>query len=117
MSDYNIYDVFFLLLVIEACGLYFTKKSSITTSLDTTSLETTSLFYLSIGSLCYCTIPILLYFILKKTHKISSLNTSWNVASTLYGLIIGVLIFSEIYTQRQLYGMFLGCMGILLMNF
>lgn len=97
---------FIILLIIEASALYCVRRSS----------DNKQYGYLVLSCLFYACIPLLLYLILIKTHKIASLNCSWNVASSIYGLIIGMLIFSEIYTTRQCFGVGLGILSLLLMN-
>lgn len=105
--DYHLLFWFVILLCIEAFALYCVRKSS------DSPLQ---LKYLMISCILYAIIPILLYIILVKTHKIGVLNCSWNVASNIYGLMIAVLIFSEVYTKRQLLGFILGFLAIMLMN-
>ena len=97
---------FVIILCVEAFALYYVRKSS-----D----DNGRWRYLIISCLLYLTIPILLYLILVKTHKIAILNGIWNIASTIYGLMIGILIFSEIYTTKQYIGIILGLFSLILM--
>ena len=42
-------------------------------------------------------------------------NIVWNIASTIYGIIIGVLIFEESISFEQKIGALFGFIGLLLM--
>lgn len=97
---------FILLLCTEAFALYCVRKSS----------NNKHYGYLVLSCVLYTTIPLLLYLILIKTHKIAILNCSWNVASNIYGLMIGMAIFAEVYTVKQCCGVALGVVAVLLMN-
>jgi uncharacterized membrane protein len=97
---------FTILLLSEAFALYFVKKSS----------DSKNYSYLALSILLYGCIPLFLYFILIKTHKIGRLNFTWNIASNIYGFMIGILIFSEVYHMRQAVGVILGIAGVILMN-
>jgi multidrug transporter EmrE-like cation transporter len=57
-------------------------------------------------------IPVFLYIIIKENRNISTVNIIWNILSTIYGLIIGVLIFQEKIHTLQIYGVLLGVLGI-----
>jgi len=98
--------LFITLLICEAFALYCVRRSS----------DNKQYGYLLLSCLFYACVPILLYLILVKTHKIAALNCTWNVTSSIYGLIIGMMIFSEIYTVRQCLGVSLGIVSLLLMN-
>lgn len=97
---------FVILLCIEATALYCVRKSS----------DNKKYVYLTLSCILYASIPIVLYLIISNTHKIASLNCTWNIASSIYGLIIGMLIFSEVYTVKQCLGVGLGLFSLLLMN-
>lgn len=98
--------LFLLLLISEILALYCVKKSSV-------NKDKKWLFY---SCIFYSLVPIFLYFILRKTHKIGSLNSTWNIVSSIYGVLLGVLIFSEIYTPKQCLGIFFGILALILMN-
>lgn len=96
---------FLIILCVESIALYCVRKSS----------DNKQYNYLILSCLLYASIPILLYLILIKTHKIAILNSVWNIASTIYGLMIGILIFSEIYTIKQYMGIVMGLFSLILM--
>lgn len=103
-----IYNIFWLTLLIlfEASALYFIKNYSIH---DNTT------WFLILSIISYAMIPYCLYRILKNGEGIAIINIIWNVASTLYGLFIGVILFSEHLTTPQKVGATLGTLGTVLM--
>jgi multidrug transporter EmrE-like cation transporter len=103
----DIFLIFLLIIFIEAIALFCVKYSSESSSRN---------LFLFTSCLLYALIPLLLYLIVLKTGKIASLNCSWNICSNMYGLAIGVLIFSEVYKSRQILGMLLGVLAIFLMS-
>jgi len=103
--------LFILIIFIEAIALFCVKYSTYST------YSTSSRLFLITSCVLYAIIPFLLYSILLKTGKLASLNCSWNICSNMYGLVIGILIFSEVYKSRQIIGMLLGVLAIFLMNY
>lgn len=97
---------FIILLCMEAFALYCVRRAS----------NNKQYGYLALSCLMYACIPFFLYLILVKTHKVAILNCSWNIASNIYGMMIGMLIFAEVYTMRQCCGVALGITAVLLMN-
>lgn len=101
-----IYTIIWLFLIIltEAIGLYNIKEYSI---------SNTSPHFL-ISTVAYAIIPFMLYKILKLGNGIALTNILWNIASTLYGLIIGVVLFSEYISFQQKLGAVLGTVGTIM---
>jgi len=98
--------LFLTLIVIECCGLYYTKKYSINNKL----------LYIFFAILFYGLIPIILILLLKYQNSIALLNVLWNVLSTIYGIIIGLLIFHEHLNINQWIGVVLGILSIIFIN-
>jgi drug/metabolite transporter (DMT)-like permease len=65
-----------------------------------------------LSCICYAAIPITMYFVLIKGNNISTVNITWNILSTLYGLLIGMIIFGEKVKSLQLYGVILGLVSL-----
>ena len=93
---------FFLTLTAEMLMFYFVKKAKY----DKENLV--------ISMLLYGSIPFFLYKMLQYDDEIGILNVIWNVLSTIYGLLIGVLIFKEHVTNLQFVGAVLGIISILI---
>jgi len=102
------YTILWLSIIIlcEALALYYIKAYSIDN-------KTTHLLIFSI--VLYAMIPYFLYRILKNQEEISVINVIWNVASTLYGLFIGIILFNEHISLYQKVGIILGTIGTCLM--
>ena len=99
--------LFLLILIFEFIALYMVKY----TAQDNNKL------WLFIAVYCYAMIPLLLYFIIKDGKDgIAMTNILWNIASTVYGLIIGIYIFSEKVNNLQIIGGLLGMLGIILIG-
>jgi uncharacterized membrane protein len=99
----EIYLLFFLIVLLESLALYSVKKASV----DQKN-------YLYISIVCYGLIPIFIYLILRKGNMVSTTNITWNILSTLYGLFIGLVLFSEHIGNLQMYGIVLGTLGLVL---
>jgi len=99
--------IFWLILIIacESIALYAIKKYSI---------DNTHSIYLVGSIILYAAIPLFLYKILKNDMGIAIANILWNIASTLYGLLIGVILFNEGITFEQKIGATLGTAGVIL---
>lgn len=95
--------LFFLCIVFfEVIALYSVKKYS----------QTKEWGYLATSILCYGLIPVFLYLIIKQGENVSTVNIIWNILSTIYGLVIGMLIFQEKIHSLQIYGVILGVLGL-----
>lgn len=95
----------FLFTIIEAFGLYNIKLFSIK---DGSS-------HLIAAIICYA---IVAYLFSKavKVEKVGIVNHEWNIFSSLFGLIIGWMAFSETVTMTQLGGVGLSLIGMILIN-
>lgn len=89
----------------EIIAFYYLKKFS---------LDGNFLYYI-IGILSYCLAATILAFAFLYT-KIGVINLSWNIISTIYGFIVGFLIFKEHLTAREIIGAILGFIGLLIMS-
>jgi len=98
----------FLLILIEAFAMYYVKKFSI---------ESNKYWYFIGSTLLYACLPLVLYFALKNNEGLATTNIMWNIASTIYGIIIGVILFNETITYQQKIGAIIGFVGLLLMMF
>jgi len=94
--------LFGLLIIIECCGLYYTKQFSLTNN------------YLHLGlcMLFYAIVPLILIILLKSQHSISLLNCLWNILSTIYGVAIGMFLFREHISMKQWLGIILSILAI-----
>jgi len=97
--------LFVMIFFLEVVALYGIKKATL--------VESNNFLFLSMA--CYATIPVFLYVIVKKI-PLALTNAAWNVASTVYGILIGILIFGEIVSVRQWIGLGLGAIGFGLMT-
>jgi len=97
------YDSLWLLIIIllEATALYNIKYAS-----------ENSKSYLLISIVCYALIPYCLYKIVSRGQGIAITNIVWNIASSLYGLFIGIVLFSEVLTLKQKIGIGFGLLGV-----
>ena len=96
---------FISIVLFEILALYSVKKYSISYNK----------IYLIISIFSYSVIPIFLYLILKDNQKISTVNIIWNILSSIYGLMIGILIFNEKIDNTQIIGFILGFIALLFM--
>jgi drug/metabolite transporter (DMT)-like permease len=94
--------LFLIIIILEFIALYSVKKYSINKNI----------FLLMLSCICYAAIPITMYFVLIKGNNISTVNITWNILSTLYGLLIGMIIFGEKVKSLQLYGVILGLVSL-----
>lgn len=95
---------FFIIICIEALALYCIKMYSVTRQNK----------YLYTSMFCYLLIPLFLYKLLQIGKGIGIVNVIWNILSTIYGFMIGVLLFSENINSMQILGSILGVIGITL---
>ena len=103
----NLIILFIFIVLTESIGLYSVKKYSI---------EDNKKMYLLLSMCMYALIPILLYYIISPKYckeNISTVNIIWNILSTLYGLMIGVYIFSEHISSLQILGIILSTIGLI----
>lgn len=91
-----------IIMILESTAFYNIKMYSIN---DISK-------HLIISSILYALIPFLLYKIIKLGNGLAITNITWNIASTLYGLFIGVILFGEYITIQQKIGTILGILGI-----
>jgi hypothetical protein len=70
---------------------------------------------LFVSMMCYATIPVFIYFILAHGANIATTNITWNIMSTLYGLLIGLIIYHEKLGSLQVYGAILGLVSLFLL--
>lgn len=97
--------MFSLIVALEFIALY---------SIKLFSQQSNNRKYLYLSMFCYGIIPILLFYILQITHQISTINVTWNILSTLYGFAIGVWIYKEDLSNRQILGVVLGTIALIL---
>jgi len=102
------YDLIWLITIIaaESVALYCVKKYSIDDNLHR---------YILLGIILYAYIPFALYKITKNGQGIAITNIIWNIASTIYGLLIGILLFDESISWEQKIGILLGFAGVFFM--
>ena len=98
---------FLTIILSEALALYFVKKFSINQNHPEYLVYSMGLYCLTVWSLS----KILIY-----GQGIALINILWNIASSLYGIAIGVFIFGEYLTNLQLIGGVLGILSIILLT-
>lgn len=98
----NVLLLFLLIVIFEFIALYSVKKYSIDKNL----------LFLIMSCICYAAVPIVIYFVLVKGNNISTVNITWNILSTLYGLLIGLVLFGEKVGSLQIYGIILGTISL-----
>lgn len=94
--------LFLIIVILEFIALYSVKHYSIHKNH----------IFMAVSCLCYGLIPIAIYFVLVKGKNISTVNITWNILSTLYGLLIGLVLFSEKVGSLQWYGVILGIISL-----
>ena len=105
MNSLTTIIVFFACIVVfEAIALYSVKRFS----------KSNETMFLIFSILSYAIIPLFFFKILKEGQGISTVNILWNVMSTVYGVLIGVLLFSEVIHGIQWIGIILGILSIFL---
>jgi multidrug transporter EmrE-like cation transporter len=97
--------LFSTIFILEMIALYSVKRSSIGDGK----------LFLFASMACYATIPIFLLLIIKKI-PMALTNSIWNIVSTMYGLLIGIMIFGEIVSVQQWVGLGLGVIGFGMMT-
>jgi len=70
--------------------------------------------YLIIAMAIYTFVMYSFYRILRQGKNLATVNVLWNVASCLYGLAIGILIFQEKISNLEILGSLLATIGIFL---
>lgn len=95
-----------LLILVESFALYCVKKSSV---------KNTKNPYIIYSIILYAFIPVILYFALKNNEGLAITNLVWNIASTIYGIFIGIILFNEVITNEQKIGALMGFLGLVLM--
>lgn len=97
----------FVVIVLEFCALYNIKNATVTGSDG----------LLVISVICYGLIPICLYQITKSGSGVALVNIVWNILSSMYGILIGIMLFGETITFHQKLGTLVGFLSIYLMAF
>ena len=95
-----------LLILVESVAMYCIKKYSI---------ENTKHQYVIGSIILYSCLPIILYYMLTNNEGIAITNIIWNIASIIYGIFIGIVLFGEVLTKEQKIGALIGFMGLVLM--
>lgn len=96
--------LFILLAVLEVIALYYVK----------TVFNKKNTMWVIVPMFLYALIPLVLLLILRYLKSISITNFAWNVMSTTYGLLLGILFFKEHLTPVQWVGISLGFLSIFL---
>jgi spermidine export protein MdtJ len=94
---------FLLLIISEALALYFIK-----------------LYALNENQIMYYVLSVALYGlcmwafsqILIKDYGVAMVNIMWNIASVIYGIFIGVILFKEKISHTQIIGLIFGIVGM-----
>lgn len=95
------------MITLEALALYSLKYST----------KTQHSQYLIAGMILYAGVGYCIYRIVNSGNGVGITNTIWNIASTIYGLLIGIIIFGERITNRQAFGIMLGGLGLIFMGY
>ncbi len=98
--------LFLFLFIVESVALYNVKKYSITS--EKRSFMTSLLFY--------TLVPFFILYLLRMSLDLGKTNLIWNVASSIYGVLIGVILFSEVIRGTQWIGVLFALMGIALIS-
>ena len=99
---------FCVIVVSGAAALYFVKLYS--TNRDNWQ-------YLIYSMMLYAVCVFSLSRILILNYGVGMVNVMWNLLSTLYGLFIGLVLFSEVITNLQILGAILGVVAMILMSY
>jgi len=102
MDNLTIILLFTGLFIVESIALYAIKKYDIVSSGC----------LISIAVLCYSVVPLIVSLILSKGMGIGTVNLIWNVMSNVYGLLIGLLLFSESIYGLQWMGILFAFSGV-----
>ena len=96
--------LFLGIILFEFIALLLIKKSQVDPQ--------HAFLIMSIAIACYAAVAICLYNLVKCNKSVSMSNSLWNIASTMYGLFIGLVLFQEKITPSQWFGLILGSIGI-----
>ena len=96
--------LFLGIILFEFIALLFIKKSQVNPQ--------RVFLTMSIAIVCYAAVAICLYNLIKYNESVYVSNSIWNIASTMYGLFIGLVLFQEKVTPSQWFGLILGSIGI-----
>lgn len=98
---------FAILILVEMSAMYSIKYSTLHDDK----------MWMWIGIFCYAAVGFCLYHIVEIDRSIGMTNVVWNIASTMYGLLIGVLLFSETISHSQTIGIILGILGLMFIGY
>lgn len=101
-------DIVWLITMIaaESVAFYCVKKYS---------ADNSSSYYLFFAVVLFAYIPLALYKMLDNGTSIALVNIIFNMASIIYGLLIGVLLFNESISWEQKIGIIMGFIAMILM--
>lgn len=94
-----------LLTLVEGVGDWALKKYAIGGPLA----------YFSVGMSVYLLLSFLLVYLFKTTG-FAVLNASWDATSNVLTMIVGALVFKEVYSVREWFGMILVTLGLVFIN-
>jgi len=96
----------FLLIFIEVLSEYFIKIS----------ITKDNLNYLYLGVFTYLLVGIIFYFYIKRGESFAVLNTIWQGANVVIIGLLSYFILKENLSYKQIMGMFVTLLGIILVN-
>lgn len=100
------FHLFLSLVAFEFLALYSIKKYKI-------SKENK---FVVLAILGYSLVALTLIRIVEKNDSISLTNVTWNILSSMYGIFIGYILFTEEITTKQFLGVAVGMISLLLIN-
>lgn len=100
------FSLFLALISFEFLALYSIKKYK----------KSKDNKYVLLSVLGYSLVALTLIRIVDKNDSVSLTNVTWNILSSMYGLFIGYILFTEEITTKQFLGITVGVISLLLIN-
>jgi len=100
--NWNVAFWFAVIIVAEMVSFWFVKKAAVERKI----------LYLIIAMAVYTLTIFGFYKILQNGNNLGIVNLLWNLFSTLYGFLMGILIFNEKITTLELVGSMFGLLSL-----
>ena len=97
------FEYIIILTLLELCAQFLLK------------LGLNNKVLISLGMIFYAIVGYIYYLGLKK-NKFASMSIAWHVVMAVVTLLIGIFYFKEEYNKKELLGLILGILSILLLH-
>lgn len=100
------FHLFLFLILFEFIALYSIKKYK----------QEKDLKYTILAVIGYSLVALTLIKIVDQNDNVSLTNVTWNLLSSMYGIFIGYILFTEEITAGQFLGVAVGMISLVLIN-